>query len=181
MCYHKGGYMTELKKDILGEEDEEQFARDTLRGERALIGAVIQENSLMKHATEYLLPASFNVSQHPPIFLAMIELYKRKAAISTESITRELRAQGKLDAAGGEEYVTSLGRDVPRSLTAGQNDHEDRFIIATIGAAAKAAALSGQVGAEDVARILLERMEKFRALKGWKQVPLIKEDEGYTN
>jgi hypothetical protein len=175
------GIMTTSKRDSLGQEDEKWFYQETLRGERAIIGAVVLDNSLMKHAHEHLSFASFNILRHQPIFAAMVELDKRKEAISIQSILDELRSHGKIDAAGGEEYVTTLDEDVPKALTVGQQDYADRFVLLTISKAASAAALSEDYSAEDVARIFFEKAQKFRALKGWTQSPLLKEGEGDTN
>lgn len=169
--------MSETRLDRYSQDDEKQFAQDTLRGERAIIGAVILDNSLMKHATEHLLPSSFNVIMHPPIFATMVELDKRGTAISVENIVNELRSHGDLEAAGGDEYVTSLGGDVPFRLTAEQPDYVDRFILVVIGRATSAAAISGDYSAKDVVNMYFEKTQKLRELRGWGESPLLKKSD----
>jgi replicative DNA helicase len=156
------------------DDDEDLFAKDTLHSERALIGAVIIDNSLMKHATEHIVPASFNITQHRPIFAAMVELHKREEAISIESIVNQLRSHNDLDAAGGKEYITSLDNNVPSKLTPEQPDYVDRFILSVIGKAISAAALSGHYSPKEVAGIFFEKTQNLRELRGGKESPLLK-------
>lgn len=167
--------MSETWLDKYRQDDEKQFAKDTMRGERAIIGAVILHNDLMEHATEHLLPDSFNMNIHRPIFAAMVELHRRGTAISIESILNQLRSHGDLDAAGGEDYVTSLNEEVPLRLTAEQPDYVDRFILVVIGKATSAAALSGDYSAKEVASKYFEKTQKLRELRGWKENPLLKD------
>ncbi|HEX8634520.1 MAG TPA: DnaB-like helicase N-terminal domain-containing protein [Pyrinomonadaceae bacterium] len=173
--------MADPKEDLYSQNDEKQFIKETLHGERAIIGAVIQDNGLMKYAAEHLSPASFNIFEHHHIFAAMSELYKRQAAISKQNIVSELRLRDALDMAGGEEYVTSLDLDVPFRLTAEQNDYVDRFILVAIGKATSAAALNGDFSAKDVINMYFDKTQRFKELKGWETNPLLEEDKGFTN
>ncbi|HZH92061.1 MAG TPA: DnaB-like helicase N-terminal domain-containing protein [Pyrinomonadaceae bacterium] len=187
--------MADPKEDLYSQNDEKQFTRETLHGERAIIGAVIRDNDLMKYAAEHLSPASFNISEHHHIFAAMSELYKRQVAISKQNIVSELRSRDNLDASGGEEYVASLDEDVPFRLTAEQDDYVDRFILVAIGKATSATALNGDFSAKDVINMYFEKTQKLRELRGWKASPLLdradalvedtnallEEDEGFTN
>ena len=59
--------------------------------ERAILGAVILDNSLIAQAVELLKPADFYVPSHRRIFVAMIALFERGSEINPILIAEELR------------------------------------------------------------------------------------------
>jgi replicative DNA helicase len=82
-------------------------------GERAILGAVLLDNSLMAHAAE-LDPDVFYIPSHRKIFSAMIELFKNGSEIDPILVAEELRRQGELESVGGVSSISALMTGLPR-------------------------------------------------------------------
>src|SRR5258705_1511508 len=82
-------------------------------GERAILGAVLLDNSLMAHAAE-LDPDVFYIPSHRKIFSAMIELFKNGSEIDPILVAEELRRQGELESVGGASSISALMTGLPR-------------------------------------------------------------------
>src|ERR687896_2151551 len=76
--------------------------------ERAILGAIIIDNTLVTQAIEQLKPADFYVPSHRRIFLAMIALFERGSEINPILIGEELRREGELESTGGVTFITNL-------------------------------------------------------------------------
>ena len=80
--------------------------------ERAILGAILIDNSLMAQAAE-LDPDVFYVPSHRKFFNAMIELFKNGSEIDPILIAEELRKQGELNY-GGVTAISELMKGLPR-------------------------------------------------------------------
>lgn len=89
----------------------------TEEAERAVLGAIITDNSLLSQAA-VLQAQDFGNSAHRLIFGTIAELSKAGTAADIITVTQALTAKRQLSAVGGAGYVASLydGRLLPASL-----------------------------------------------------------------
>src|SRR6266705_6386330 len=76
--------------------------------ERAILGAIILDNTLIAQAVELLKPADFYVPSHRRVFIAMIALFERGSEIDHVLIGEELRRDNSLESAGGILFLSNL-------------------------------------------------------------------------
>ena len=88
--------------------------------EKAILGAVILDNSLIAQAIEMLKPTDFYVPSHRRIFTAMIALFERGSEINPILIAEELRRDNSLDASGGVLFLTNLTYGLPHVTSIAQ-------------------------------------------------------------
>src|SRR5260370_35894576 len=81
--------------------------------ERAILGAIILDNSLIAQAVELLKPEDFYVPSHRRIFKAMIALFERQSEVDPILIAEELRRDNSLDSSGGVLFLTNLTYGLP--------------------------------------------------------------------
>ena len=83
--------------------------------EQATLGALLLDWGAVTTVLSYLRPERFYSYQNQVIFEAMLSLFNKGQTGDILSLTEELRSSGKLDAAGGVAYVSSLTDQVPTS------------------------------------------------------------------
>src|SRR5688572_26490273 len=76
--------------------------------ERALLGSILLDNSLITQAIESLKPDAFYVPSHRRIFVAMIKMFERGSEMTPVLIAEELRRDNSLEAVGGTVYLSNL-------------------------------------------------------------------------
>src|ERR687893_2070428 len=81
--------------------------------ERAILGAIILDNSVVNQAIELLRPEDFYVRAHQYVFRAMIGLSERGGEINPILLGEELRREGALEQTGGLSYVSELTYGLP--------------------------------------------------------------------
>jgi replicative DNA helicase len=81
--------------------------------ERALLGSIFLDNSLVAQAVELLRPENFYVPSHRRIFAAMIALFERGSEINPVLLAEELRRDNSLEAAGGMLFLSNLAFGLP--------------------------------------------------------------------
>src|SRR5712664_3150079 len=81
--------------------------------ERAVLGSIFLDNSLIAQAVELLRPETFYVPSHRRIFVAMIALFERGSEINPVLIAEELRRDNSLDSSGGVLFLTNLTYGLP--------------------------------------------------------------------
>jgi replicative DNA helicase len=94
-------------KDKLPPHDEE--------AERAALGAMLFDAEAVEAASQYLRPGDFYTPANGKIFEAILRLQDLKVKPDILTVTGELRQAGKLDEAGGPDYVASLTSVIPTS------------------------------------------------------------------
>lgn len=82
--------------------------------ERAILGSILLDNSLIAQAVELLKPENFYVPSHRRIFMAMIALFERGSEINHVLIGEELRRDNSLESAGGMLFLSNLPFGLPR-------------------------------------------------------------------
>ncbi len=91
---------------------------ENLEAERALLGAILLKNDLFEEARETLVPEDFAMPSHQRIYQAMEELRTENQPFDLITVTEWLHAKGRLEAAGGAEYISELVSGVPVLTTA---------------------------------------------------------------
>jgi replicative DNA helicase len=82
--------------------------------ERAILGAILLDNSAYPQAAEYLQADDFSLDSHRRIYLRMMELAETGRAIDFVTLTEQLGQHKEIESVGGVAYVTSLTDGLPR-------------------------------------------------------------------
>lgn len=82
--------------------------------ERAVLGAILIDNSLFDQAGEMLSISDFYLEAHRILFAVMQELSSDSRAIDSLTLREELQKRSQLEASGGVAYIASLLDGVPR-------------------------------------------------------------------
>jgi replicative DNA helicase len=81
--------------------------------ERALLGSIFLDNSLIAQAVELLKPESFYVPSHRRVFVAMTALFERGSEINPILVAEELRRDNSLESSGGMLSLSNLSFGLP--------------------------------------------------------------------
>jgi replicative DNA helicase len=81
--------------------------------ERAILGAIVLDNSLVNQAVELLRPEDFYTRAHQFVFRAMIALSERGSEINPILLGEELRREGALEQTGGITFISELTYGLP--------------------------------------------------------------------
>lgn len=81
--------------------------------ERAILGAILLDNTLITQAVEHLKPADFYSPLNRRIFGAMTSLFEASRSIDPILIGEELKKEGSLEAIGGVSTITNLTYGLP--------------------------------------------------------------------
>ncbi|HMF91532.1 MAG TPA: replicative DNA helicase [Candidatus Angelobacter sp.] len=82
--------------------------------ERAILGAILLDNTSYSQAAEYLRAEDFSLDSHRRIYLRMMELAESGRAIDFVTLTEQLGLHKEIESVGGVAYVTSLTDGLPR-------------------------------------------------------------------
>ncbi|HEX8651981.1 MAG TPA: replicative DNA helicase [Pyrinomonadaceae bacterium] len=105
--------MANLVADTARDQLLERPLPNSAESERAILGAIILDNSLINQAIELLRPEDFYVPSHRRIFLSMVALSERGSEINPILVSEELRRDGALESAGGLTFITNLTYGLP--------------------------------------------------------------------
>jgi replicative DNA helicase len=83
--------------------------------EQAVLGALLLDEEAIATAIQYLRPNDFYITANNRIYEAILGLFNKGLKADIITVTGELRQAGKLDEAGGPDYVASLTNVVPSS------------------------------------------------------------------
>ena len=81
--------------------------------ERALLGSILLDNSLVAQAIELLKPEAFYVPSHRRVFIAMITLFEHGSEINPILVADELRRDNSLESSGGMLFLSNLTFGLP--------------------------------------------------------------------
>jgi len=85
--------------------------------ERAILGSILLDNSLVAQAVESLKPEDFYVPSHKRTFQAMIFLFEHGSEINPVLIAEDLKRDNSLEAIGGMIYLSNLTYGLPHVTT----------------------------------------------------------------
>ena len=81
--------------------------------ERAILGAILLDNSLITQTIEHLRPEDFYSPFHRKIYAAMVSLFDVSKRIDPILIAEELKREGSVDAIGGVAAIANLTYGLP--------------------------------------------------------------------
>src|ERR1044072_7404690 len=81
--------------------------------ERAILGAIVLDNSFVNQAVELLRPEDFYIRAHQFVFPAMIALSDRGSEINPILAGEERRREGALEQVGGIAFISELTYGLP--------------------------------------------------------------------
>ena len=90
----------------------------SIEAEAATLGSMIRDNTVVGDVIEVISKDDFYQLSHRIIFDAILNLFDNRRAIDTIILRDELDKVGKLEDAGGVEYLASLLDSVPSSANA---------------------------------------------------------------
>jgi replicative DNA helicase len=93
---------------------------EDLAAERAVLGAVLADNSLIAAVGEVVHPEDFSSPAHAQIFAAMLKLDGQSKQVDHLTLAEELKVLGQLVAVGGPAYLMRLDQVVPLASNAVQ-------------------------------------------------------------
>lgn len=89
-----------------------------LEAEADVIGACLLDNAQLAHCLGRLRPADFFRDAHEVVWEAAARLHEAGTAVDATTLYNELDRSGRLDRAGGLEYVAALAARVPHAANA---------------------------------------------------------------
>jgi len=93
----------------------EQPLPSSPESERAVLGSILLDNSVLAEAQRLLLPEDFYSLAHRHVFTAMLLLDADSIEITTVLLAERLRAAETLDAVGGYSFIAELMHGLPHS------------------------------------------------------------------
>ena len=81
--------------------------------EQALLGAIMLKPESLNEVIDLITPESFYGIKHRIIYKAMVALFEKNDPIDIVSLSSYLKADKKLDQAGGSSYLSELTNSVP--------------------------------------------------------------------
>jgi replicative DNA helicase len=111
---------------------------EDLAAERAVLGAVLADNTLLANVAEVVHSDDFSSPQHGAIFQAMLKLDSTQRQVDHLTLSEELKVMGQLAAVGGPAYLMALDQGVPLTHNAVQyativRDQALRRRLASVG------------------------------------------------
>jgi len=86
----------------------------SVEAERAVLGAILLDNSSYPQAAEALRADDFSLDSHRRIYLRIAELAESGRPVDFITLTEQLQQHREVESVGGETYVTSLTDGLPR-------------------------------------------------------------------
>ena len=111
---------------------------EDLAAERAVLGAVLADNTLIASVAEVVHSDDFSSPAHAAIFAAMLKLDSTQRQVDHLTLSEELKVLGHLATVGGPAYLMALDQGVPLAHNAVQyakivKDQALRRRLASVG------------------------------------------------
>ena len=94
----------------------EQALPASPEAEASVLGGILIDPNALERVADKLVPDDFSRVPHQHIFRAMLDLFSRGQPADIITVSDELARNNRLDAAGGDAYVTSLLSAAPTSF-----------------------------------------------------------------
>ncbi|HET6981221.1 MAG TPA: DnaB-like helicase N-terminal domain-containing protein, partial [Myxococcaceae bacterium] len=91
---------------------------EDLAAERAVLGAVLADNTVVASVAEVVLADDFSSPAHSQIFAAMLALDGTQRPVDHLTLSEELKTRGQLAGVGGPAYLMTLDQVVPLASSA---------------------------------------------------------------
>jgi replicative DNA helicase len=134
----------------------------SLEAERAVLGAILLEPSLLPRAIELLTPEEFYKEAHRKIFAAMIRLFERGEPADAITVTETLRREGVFEEVGGHTVLATLQEEgtVATQFTAYTGIVREKALLREMIRVAREIVEEGYEETDDV-QSLLDRAEQM--------------------
>jgi replicative DNA helicase len=86
---------------------------EDLAAERAVLGAIVMDSSVLSMVAEQVISEDFADPAHAHIFAAMLGLDSKQQKIDPLTVAEELKVRGQLSSVGGPAYLQQLDQTVP--------------------------------------------------------------------
>ena len=96
--------------------------------ERAILGAILLDNTAYSQAAEYLQAEDFSLDSHRRIYLRMMELAESGRAIDFVTLTEQLGQHKEIESVGGTVYVMQPPGTSPAWRAV--RDYNSRMVVA---------------------------------------------------
>ena len=87
-----------------------------LDAERAVLGALLQDQEAVVTAMETLKAEDFYDPRHQAVFEAISRVNQLSRGVDLVTVDDELRRSGQIDSVGGTEYLATLTQMVPTTV-----------------------------------------------------------------
>jgi replicative DNA helicase len=130
--------------------------------ERAILGAIVLDNSIVNQAIELLRPDDFYTRAHQHVFRAMISLSERGSEINPILLGEELRREGVLEQTGGIAFISELTYGLPHftNVAAYAKVIKDKSLMRQLVKVANKIT-SEALEEEDEAQVILDHAEQM--------------------
>jgi len=115
-----------MPKEKTAEPQIDRLPPQDLQAERAVLGAMLQEATAVSKAFELLQDICFYDGNHRLIFQALQTLFEKNSPCDVLTTAAQLRQMKKLDAIGGNYYLTELIASVP---SAANVDYHAKIVL----------------------------------------------------
>ncbi|KKS98266.1 MAG: Replicative DNA helicase, partial [Candidatus Giovannonibacteria bacterium GW2011_GWA1_43_15] len=132
-----------------------------IEAEISLLGSLLLDGGVIDEVSDMLGPEDFYKREHQIIYEAVINLFNRQKAIDVLTVGDTLKADGKLEEAGGNSCLTTLVNSVPTASNAvyyAEIVHKKKILRDLISASHEISQLGYREG-EDV-EVLMDEVEK---------------------
>ena len=92
---------------------------NSLEAEISVLGAMLQDSTVVLRAMESLKAEDFYQPEHQEIFRAMADLNREHRPIDLTTLATEMNRRGSLEGVGGVAYLMRLMSSVPATANAG--------------------------------------------------------------
>ncbi len=98
--------------------NEPKIPPQNVDAEASLLGSILIDSDAIVKVADIVREDDFYDQKHQEIYTALKTLYAKHSPIDVLTLSNELKNTGKLDAAGGSEYLTELTNFVPSAAHA---------------------------------------------------------------
>jgi len=133
-----------------------------LEAERAVLGAILLEPTLLPRAIELLVPEEFYKEAHRKVFGAMIHLFERGEPADVITVTETLRREGVFEEVGGHTLLATLQEEgtVATQFAAYTGIVREKALLREMIRVAREIVEEGYAETDDV-QVLLDRAEQM--------------------
>jgi replicative DNA helicase len=99
--------------------DSSRVPPHNIEAEQSVLGGILLDNEVLPEVLEILSGEEFYRAAHRSAFAGIVALFERNEPCDLVTLTNLLKAENKLDEAGGASYLASLVDTVPSAANAG--------------------------------------------------------------
>lgn len=148
------------------EDTVERLPPQNVEAEQAILSAMMISPDVLDSIGQRLRPEDFYRGAHQAIFEAALRLSEQGEPVDIVTLAAKLQEQGKLEEAGGVEYLIALSRFVPTAANAEYHASivGDRALLRRLISVTTSIAMTSYSGTEDVDALLDEAERRILAL-----------------